>query len=334
MQAPLLSRRRLLQTGAAVAGLGVLAGGGLLALRAQQPKVYRLGFLGPTFPDAYDEALPLALRDLGYVDGQNLEIIYRRAGGRLELLPEMANELVRLEVDAIITAGTNPARVAKAATSTIPIVMVFASYPIANGLVESLSRPGGNVTGFINLAPELISKRLELLKETAPGITRVAVLMNPANPISHPQWNEAQQTARQLGLELQLAEVTNRDGLAGTIEAARQGRAEALLVVEDGLFTSNRVELADLAAAARLPAIYANGEIVRSGGLMSYGPNFADQYRRAAIYLDRIFRGTKPADLPVETPSRFDVLVNLKAAQAIGLTIPDAVLTQATDRIE
>jgi len=331
MRVPLITRRRFLQGSVAVAGLGTLAGGGLPALRAQQPKVIRLGFLGPSFADTWDEALPEALRELGYIEGQNFTIEYRRAGGQLDRLPALADELVRLRVDAIITAGTNPARAAKAATSTIPIVMVFGSDPVGTGLVQSLARPGGNVTGFINLAPELGAKRLELLKEAIPAISRVAVLTNASAPTGPPQWKEAERAARLIGIQAQLIEVRSGDELSGAIEAAGPDGRGALLVVEDALFTIRRAELIDLATRARLPAIYANGEIVRSGGLMSYGPNFPDQYQRAAVYLDRIFKGAKPADLPVQQPSRFDFLVNLKAAQAIGLTIPDSVLTQATE---
>ena len=334
MRSMSISRRHFLLGGAAVAGLGALAGSGLLTSRAQQPKVWRLGFLGPAAADTYDEVLPEALHELGYVEGKNLTIEYRRAGGQLDRLPALADELVQLGVDAIITAGANSARAAKGASVTVPIVMVFGGDPVGTGLVQSLARPGGNLTGFINLAPELGAKRLEILKEAVPAISRVAVLTNAISPTGPPQWREAERAAQTIGLHPQRVEVRDGDDLADAVARAQAAGCEALLVIEDALFTIRRGQLIEIVNRARLPAIYANGEIVKSGGLMSYGPNFADQYRRAAGYLDRIFRGARPADLPVELPSRFDFLVNLTAARAIGLTIPDGVLAQATEILQ
>ena len=334
MRASLLTRRQLLQGGAAAAGVAVLAGGGLLALRTQQPKVWRLGFLGPSFYGPPDDTLPEALQELGYVEGQNLTIEYRRAGGQLERLPALADELIRLGVDALITAGTSSALAAKEATSTIPIVMVFGIDPIGAGVVQSLARPGGNVTGFVVLATELGAKRLELLKETVPGLTRVGVLTRATNPTQIRQWNEAERAARVVGIEAQLLEIREVGDFAVAIEAATRDRCEALLTAEDPLFVTWRADLIQAAARSRLPVFYSNGTIVRAGGLMSYGPDYADHYRRAAVYLDRIFQGAKPANLPVEQPSRLDFLVNLRAAREIGLTVPDSILRQATEIFE
>ena len=334
MPTPILTRRWLLQGGVAVAGLGVLAGGGLLALRTQQPKVTRLGFLGPTVAAPQDDALPQALQELGYFGGRNLEIIYRRAEHRLERLPDLAAELVRLGVDVILSAGNNATRAAMGATSTLPIVMVFSADPVASGLVESLARPGGNVTGLTTLSSVLGSKRLGLLAETVPGLARVAILTNPGNPSQLPQLRDLERAAQSLNLHLQLLETRQATDLAGAFEAAARERAQAILAMEDGLFLASLPELLDISVRIRLPTMYANGAIVRAGGLMSYGPDFTDQYRRAAAMIDRILRGAKPADLPVELPSRFDCLVNLKAARAIGLTVPDSILAQATEILE
>lgn len=293
--------------------------------------VKRIGFLGPTVHQPYYDGLEEGLQQLGYVKGQHFTIEYRYAEGKLERLPELAADLVRLNVDLIVIAGNVTAVAAKNATSTIPIVMGISTDPLEGGLIESLARPGGNVTGLSVLSTPLTSKRVGLLKETVPSATRVGVLMNPSFITTQAQWRSAEQTAAAGGLQLVPFEVRQVDDFAGTIGRAAQEQVQALLVLDDAVFTAQRAVLADLTVHHRLPAMYANGEIVRSGGLMAYAPNFADQFRRSAVYVDKILNGAKPADLPVEQASQFDFLVNLAAARAIGVTIPDTVLAQATE---
>lgn len=324
-----VTRRGLLQCGAALAGAGLLAGCGMLGLG--RPRMVKLGFLGPTWPDSYDDAVPQTLAERGYVEGQNLVIEYRRAEGKIERLPELAAELVRLPVDVILAPGNTAARVAKEATSTIPIVMAVSIDPVGSGLVASLARPGGNVTGLTVLAPELTSRRIELIEETLPGATRVAVMVNNSIPASLPQLREAERAAQAVGLTLQVLDVREADDIARAFEAAARGRAEALLVLDDALFSIRRAEIVELATSAQLPAIYANTVMARDGGLLAYGPDFWDQFRRAALYVEKILWGAKPADLAVELPTKFNLVVNLKAAEALGLTLPDAVLAQANE---
>jgi putative ABC transport system substrate-binding protein len=331
MIAPRLTRRRFLHGSIAVAGLGMLAGGSVLALRPRPPAIRRLGFLAPASPLPFYDELTRGLSELGYVEGQGFTIEYRFAEGRFERLPALAAELVHLGVDLIVTAGNPATRAAMDATSTIPIVVGITTDPVASGLIASLARPGGNVTGLAHLSAELNSKRLGLLRETIDGLSRIAILSNPANQAMVPQWRDAEQAARSAGLQLRLYEVRAPDEFPGALEAATRDHAEALLTLDDSLFTAQRSALADAAGRHRLPAMYANGEVARAGGLMSYGASFADQFRRAAVYVDKILKGAKPADLPVEQPSRFDFLINLKAAREIGLTIPPSVLTQASE---
>jgi putative tryptophan/tyrosine transport system substrate-binding protein len=269
------------------------------------------------------------LQDLGYVEGKNIAMEYRFSEGRDERLPDLALELVQLKVDIIVTSGITPPLAAKKVTKTIPIVMGVVGDPIGTGLVDSLARPGGNVTGFTLLAPELSSKRLELLKETVPKLSRVAVLINPANPGSPVYRKEIEVAARSLGVELHLSEASQPYELAGALSQTQMGRAQALITLNDTMFFSQQVQIANLATKTGLPAMFPESEYVNAGGLMSYGPNLPDLFRRAATYVDRILKGIKPTDLPVEQPTKFELMINLKTAKQLGLTIPPNVLARA-----
>jgi putative ABC transport system substrate-binding protein len=319
--------------------IGFALSGLLLALRfsaeAQQPKkIPRLGFLGQSSSAETPrvEALRQGLRDLGHVEGKNITIEYRYADARSDKLRALADELVRLNVDLLVVATTPAVQAAKNATKTIPIVFFGVTDPVAAGLVDSLARPGGNITGFTNIASVLSGKRLELLKETVPKLSRVAVLWNPQNPGSVPQWKESQLPGRELGLQLLSMEVISADKFEIAFIEAIKARSAALAVTADPLANSNRKQIVDLATKNRLPAIYPWGEFVENGGLMSYGPNFAAAGRDAARHVDKILKGAKPADLPVEQPIKFEFIINLKAAKQIGLTIPPNVLVRA-DRV-
>ncbi len=307
-----------------------------LAAEAQQPaKVHRIGFLRGTSPQAsWFEAFRQGLRELGYIEGQNIAIEQRYAHGVLDRLPGLAAELVRLKVDVIVVGGTPDAKAAKAATTTIPIVFTLAGDPVGSGLVASLARPGGNVTGLSNLQSELGGKQLQLLKEAVPRVSRVAVLYNPINPAAAPMLQGAQAAARSLAVQLQVLEVRSPNELASAFSATARGRAGALLTLADPIFANERVRLLGLAAKNRLPGMFFEREFVDAGGLMSYGPNFSDQFRRAATFVDKILRGTKPADLPVEQPTKFELVVNMKTAKTLGLKIPQTILVQATEVIQ
>jgi putative ABC transport system substrate-binding protein len=280
------------------------------------------------------EAFRQGLRDLGYVEGQNLVIESRYAEGREERLPDLAAELVRLKVDVIVAGG--PAiRAAQHATSTIPIVMAVTGDPVQSGYVASLARPGGNITGVSVLGAELTGKRLEILKETVPQSTRIAVLANPATPTYGALMHDLTVTARALGLHLHVLELRSPDELDPAFAAMRRAGAEALFVVEDPLLIDHlRGRIADLAATHRLPAIYSWKMSVAAGGLMSYGPSMPDMTRRAATYVDKILKGTTPGELPVERPMKFELVINLKTAKALGLTIPPTLLFQADEVIQ
>jgi putative tryptophan/tyrosine transport system substrate-binding protein len=309
-----------------------------LVTKAQQStQRYRIGYLGPgsgsTLPAALD-AFRQQLRHLGYVEGQNVGIDYRWAADRDEQLPRLAADLVRLKVDVIVVEGHTPAiQAAKHATSTIPIVMAVSGDPVKTGLVESLARPGGNVTGLSLLTPDLAPKRLELLKEAVPTLTHVAVLWNAANPVKVLDWHETQAAASALGLQLQSLEVQGPPDFAGAFDAATRDRAEALVVLPDGLINSHRQQIVDFAMASRLPGMYPYREFVEAGGLMSYAPSYVDLFRRAAVYVDRILQGAKPVDLPVEQPTKFELVLNLKTAQALGITMPPSLLILADEVI-
>ena len=301
---------------------------------AQQPtKIPRIGFLVGASPSSYagrTEALRRGLRELGYVEGENIVIEWRYAEGKPGGLSELAAELVRLKVDVIVTGGAGGVtRVAKEATSTIPIVMAMDSDPVANGFVASLARPGGNITGLATLAPELGGKRLELLKEIVPKLSRVAVLGTSTAPTSAQALREVELAAGALGVKLQYLEVLDSKDIEPAFRAAGKGRAEAVLVLPGPVFPSQRKQIADLAAKSRLPAIYPFPEFVEAGGLMTYSTSITDLFRRAATYVDKILKGRKPADLPVEQPTKFELVINLKTAKQIGLTIPQSMLYRA-----
>jgi len=309
-----------------------LAMGGAVA-KAQQPaKIPRIGYLGSTSASARTEAFRQGLRELGYVEGKNIVIEWRPHEGKVDRLPALAAELVRLKVDIIITAGAPAARAAKEATLTIPIVMTQIGDPVGSGFVASLARPGGNITGLSTLAPELSGKRLELLKEIVPKLSRVAVLGTSTNPGNSQALKETELAAGAYKVQLQNIDVLSPKDIETAFRDANKGRAGAVLVLASPIIESHRTQIADLAAKNRLPAIYYAPEFVEAGGLMSYGTSFADLFRRAATYVDKILKGRRPSDLPVEQPIKFEFVINLKAAKQIGLTIPPNVLARA-DRI-
>jgi len=304
--------------------------GGAVAQAQQPKKVPLVSYLSPTSSSRNTEAFRRGLRELGYAEGKNIVLEWRFAEGKMDRLPDLAAELVRMKVDVIVVAGGNAALAAKKATSTIPIVIAAASDPVGTGLVASLARPGGNITGLSILSPELSGKRLELLKETVPGITRVAALGYPDNPAYALMLKETQEAARFLGVQLQILEVRSPDGFDNAFRAAKKERAGALNVLSSAFFTAHRKQLLELAAKNRLPATYHNEEFVENGGLMFYGPSIADSNRRAATYVDKILKGRTPADLPVEQPMKIEFIISLPAAKQIGLTIPPNVLVRAT----
>jgi putative tryptophan/tyrosine transport system substrate-binding protein len=301
---------------------------------AQQPKkVPRIGFLlapSRSVSESLVDAFRQGLRELGYVEGQNIIIEYRYAEGNLNRLPEFAAELVRLKVDVIVAAG-GPQAIwpAKNATSTIPIVMTGSSDPVGAGLIASLARPGGNITGLSLGGTELFGKRLELLKETVPRVSRVAVFLDTTSPAISLTLNEIQTSARALGLQIQSLDIQSPNDFAGAFQTAAKGRAQALTVTPQPVLTANRKRILEFAAKNRLPGIYPFKEYVEDGGLMSYASNLSDRYRRAATYVDKILKGAKPAELPVEQPTKFEFMINLIAAKQIGLTIPPNVLVRA-----
>ena len=302
---------------------------------AQVPaKVPRIGFLSSRSPtdNPYPEAFRQGLSELGYVEGQTIAIEYRFAEGRPERLPALAADLVRLKVDVIVTGAPPAPEAAKQATSTIPIVFAVSGDPVAAGLVASLARPGGNITGLANLAQEVVGKQLELLKEVAPKVSRVAVLQNPSNHVHPFVLRQAEGAARALGLQLQILEARTPAEIDAAFAAMRSQRAGGVLVLRDGLFLAQRTQIAALAAKSRLPAVYGLREHAEAGGLMAYGANVLLMYRRAATYVDKILKGAKPADLPVEQPTKFELVVNLKTARGLGLTIPQSILVRA-DRV-
>ena len=305
----------------------------ILAAEAQQAKpVYRIGFLrnGPP-PETFIGGLRQGLRELGYVEGQNISIEYGLAGSA-DQLPDAAAELVHRKVDIIFAAGTPPVVAAKNATRTIPIVFVAAIDPIATGLADSLARPGGNVTGFALMGADLMGKRLELLKEVLPGLSRVAVLSQEINPGNAEYIGQAELAGRTLGLQLQLMAVRDPGDFEHAFSEMRG--AGAVVQLDDVLFTSSRRQLVELAARSRLPVMYTFRDFVGAGGLMAYGVDLPDHYRRAATYVDKILKGAKPADLPVQQPTKLELAINLETARAIGLEIPFTVLARADEVIE
>jgi putative ABC transport system substrate-binding protein len=295
----------------------------------QQAKVAKIGWLAIPGPGSGRELFGRELRELGYLEGKNIAVEYRSAEGKLDRLPSLADELVRLKVDVLLTSSTSGAVALKNATRTIPIVFLGVSDPVAAGLIDSLARPGGNITGFTIISAALAGKRLELLKETIPKLSRVAVLWSPQDLGSAQQWKESQLPARELGLQLHSMEVSSADKFESAFKEAIKAPNAALAVTQSPLAAGNQKQVADLAAKNRLPAIYPRGDFVTSGGLMSYGPDRAEPFRRGAVFVDKILKGAKPADLPVEQPTKFELMINLKTAKALGLTIPPVVMMRA-----
>jgi len=308
-----------------------------LAAQAQLPrgKTARSGYLSPRSGPSYlDEAFRQGLRELGYVEGQSISIEYRWADWKDDRLSVFAAELVRLKVDVIVsTGGSAPALAAKKATATVPIVFT-AGNPVRAGLVARLDRPGGNLTGINILTVELNTKRLELLREAVPRVSRVAVLANPANPATEAALRDVESAAQALRMKFQLLDVRERQEIDGAFAAMARDRAQALLVVSDPMFFAQRERIVDLAAKHRMPGIFEWREFAEAGGLLSYGANIAEQYRRLAAYVDKILKGAKPGDLPIEQPTKFELVVNLKTAKTLGLTIPQALLSRADHVIQ
>jgi putative ABC transport system substrate-binding protein len=306
------------------------------AADAQQArKVYTVGMLEPfsaTENAASLDAFRRGLRELGYVEGRNLVIEYRSADGRNERFLELAATLVRAKVDVIVTRGTPAVLAAKNATRTIPIVMAASGDPLGTDVVASLARPGGNVTGLSGFVKELEAKRVELLKEMVPRVARIAVLLNSSSPLAPGLWKEIEAAARLQGVKAELLDARRPEDLGPALDTAIGLRVDALLVAQDMI--PNRRRIPDLAAKHRLPAMYISRILIEAGGLISYGVNHPDLYRRAAIYVDKILKGAQPADLPVEQPSQFELVINLKTAKALGLTIPPSLLARADQVIE
>ena len=307
-----------------------------LAARAQQAaKVYRIGILEsvPAAQNAANlDALRKGLRELGYVEGRNLIIEYRSADGRAEQFPELASEMVRLKVDVILTRGTPAARAAKDATATVPVIMATMGDPRA--IVASFARPGGNITGVTTFSTELIAKRIQLLHELVPKLARIALVHNMGNPAAPPEWDETKIAARALGLQAELLDVRSEDGLRRALESAARRRVDALLIGADGLTQMHRQTIVELVTRNRLPAAYPAREFVEAGGLLAYAVNYADLYYRLASFADKIIKGANPADLPVEQPTKFELVINLKTAKALGLAIPQSLLLQANEVIQ
>ena len=326
-------RRKLL----VALGAGALASP-LACLAQQQPaKIARIGFLGATSAAGYAsqvDALRAGLRELGHVEGKNLVIEFRWAEGKYDRLPELAAELVRLKVDVLVTHGAPGSRAAKMATTTIPIVLAAVGDPVAQGLVASLARPGGNITGSTFFAPELMAKRLELVKAALPRIRRVAVLLNSDHPINNePTLRAMKTTAGSLKVELQQFGVRSPSEFESALAAMSNRRAEAVVIAEDSLFVANAAAAASLGTKHRIPAI-GFVEVAEGGGLMGYGVNFPAMYRRAAVFVDKILKGANPGDLPIERPTRFELVLNMKTAKELGIKIPNSILVRADKVIE
>jgi putative ABC transport system substrate-binding protein len=307
-----------------------------VAAHAQQPaKLPTIGFLGTTTPSAWVDYVPAfvqRLRELGWVEGRTVAIEYRWAEGRNDRFGEIAVEFARLKVDIIVTSG-GAGVAAKQATSTIPIVLALANDPVGSGLATSLARPGGNVTGLSLLAPDLAGKRLENLRRVLPDVRRLAILGNAGYPAAVVEMVDLQLTARKLGLEAMIPEVRRAEDMAPTIEQLK-GRVDALYVCADPLISTNLVRINALALAAQLPTMHGARYYVDGGGLMSYGPNYRDMFRRAGDYVDKILRGTRPGDLPIEQSTKFELVISLKTAKALGITVPPSILATADEVIE
>jgi putative ABC transport system substrate-binding protein len=307
-----------------------------IVVEAQQPrKVPRIGVLFPgsraTFTQR-TEAFIQGMKELGYIEGKTITIEWRWAEDKVERMPDLAAELVKMNLDVIVANGTPAIKALKAATKTTPILMAVVGDPVGTGLVQSLARPGGNVTGLSIVAPNLSGKRLELLAEIAPGASPVAALLNPTNPVYRTELEETEAAARTSGVQIQAIEVSDANTLEEGFAAMRRRRVRALIVLTDAVFFSMRSRILEQAVKIRLPAMYWGSEFTDDGGLMSYGPNINELFRRAGTYIDKILKGAKPADLPVEQPMKFELIINLKTAKQIGLTIPPNVLARA-DRV-
>ena len=318
-----------------VAMIGGATAWPLVSSAQQVGKVYRIGIL-ETIPAAQNaanlDALRKGLRDLGYVEGKNLVIEYRSAEGHAERFPDMASELARLKVDLIVTRGTPAVQAAKNAAGAIPVVMAAMGAPFL--VVASLSHPGGNVTGMTTFSAELLGKRIELLKELVPGLSRLALLHNIGNPMGPPEWEETKTAAGSLALQTELIDVRNEEDLRSSFEVAVQHHIDALLIGADAVTQAYQQTIIDLAARHRLPASYPSRDFVENGGLMAYAVNYPDLYLRAASFVDKILKGVRPADLPVEQPTKFELSINLKTAKALGLIVPPTLLARADEVIE
>jgi putative ABC transport system substrate-binding protein len=307
-----------------------------LVARAQG-RIPRVGFMGNStaalevnLVDSFREGL----RELGYEEGRNIAIEYRWADGRYERFAALVAELIAAKVDVIVTAGTPAALAVKKATSTVPLVMVAVGDPVGTGLVPSLARPDGNLTGLSSVAPDLEGKRLELLREIVPSVSRIAVFINSANPFHATSMRQAQSAGKTLGVKVQQYDIRKSEDLDGAFAAIRKERPDALLILADRVFLHNRERIVDFTEEQRLPNVSAYKEVVEAGGLMSYGPSYEDMHKRAAIYVNKILKGAKPGNLPIEQPTKFTLVVNLKAAKALGISMPPAVLSRADDVIE
>ncbi len=309
----------------------------LAALAQQAAKIPRVGLLSPFTPDdtaPWHQAFLRGLSDLGWVDGKNIAIEYRYSNGRNDSLPGLIADLIRLKVDIIVTAVTNDTLAAKNGAGGIPIVMAAAGDPVATGIVASLARPGGNITGLSQMNPELTGKRLELLKEIAPNISSVAVLLNPDDPISMLGLNEVELPARKMKIEVHPLEVRNSRDLDNALQEAVKLRADALAIMPNPVFVTNLKLIADFAVQNRLPSMFHLREFAKAGGLVSYGVDRIDLFRRAAAFVDKILKGASPSDLPIEQPTKFELTINLKTAKALGLTVPPKLLLTADEVIE
>ena len=327
------SRRAVVTVLTMAAVLALLAS---LVADAQPPgKVPRVGVISEFAPaHPFIASFRQGLRELGYTEGQNIVVDFRHAQGALDRVSSFAAELIALNVGVLVVGGTESAKLVKAKTTTVPIVFVTSGDPVGSGLVTSLARPGGNATGLSIVTPELSSKQLELLRSLVPRASRIAVLYNPVNPAARSTLNEARDTARSLAIELQAFEVRSRHGLPNAFSMLVGWRPGAMLVLPDPMLGNELAQIAKLAAQNALPAMYVRREFAEAGGLLSYGPSFADNYRRGATYVDRILKGARPADLPVQQPTKFELVVNGRTAKTLGLTIPQAVLLQADRVIE
>jgi putative ABC transport system substrate-binding protein len=330
------TRRRFLQSSLALVGLGLLSSCGMLPPQTPQAaKVPRIGWLGGSAGiPAGDAAFRDGLAELGYVDGQTITIEHRVAGGSAERLRDLAAELVGLNLDVVVTTGINGAAAVRERSSTIPVVVLAGSDPVQAGLAASFARPGGQVTGVTAISHSLSGKRLALLQEAAPRIARVGALWNLDSPTKAEEWRETERAAEALGLQVRALGVRSPSDLNGALDVARAERVDALIAFNEALTVTLRGRIAEFALASGLPSMFEFSEWTEAGGLLSYGPNRPAMYRRVATYVDKILKGASPADIPVEQPTTFDFVINLKTAQALGLSIPPAVLQQATELIQ